>query len=87
MLNTNSIFKRPKIWERDLTQFINEICKYMGDSSKSLYDHGCKKYKPDLLFYDWGLHHFHLGFDIANNGRVFRTQNKILKSAKSVEKY
>lgn len=70
----------------------HSLLPFLGEATKSIRNRA--KEKPgrasqnDLFFSDWGLHHFHLGADLANSGvRVLRTRRVLIAHLTQDEAY
>lgn len=64
-------------------EFGSNLRQFMGDRTASIRNRRDEKRNPkmrnDLFFSDWGLHHFHLGADLANTKkRVMRTRRVLI---------
>ena len=70
----------------------HDLRPFLGDRTRSIRNRSDEKkdarQQNDLFFSDWGLHHFHLGADLANNGRrVGRTRRVLIAHLTATEAY
>jgi hypothetical protein len=68
---------------RRALEYGSDLRPFLGERTNSIRNRRYEKRTPrlrnDLFFSDWGLHHFHLGADLANTGkRVMRSRRVMI---------